>query len=229
MTALAGIRDRVEQLLLDTANAIFTTGVIDEGIRQALDEYNFVNPLKLETSITLAAAGREISLSTLTNLLRVEEVWWPWVSTVETWPPNRVRGFRVYWDDGVPYLFLDIEEGDQPQSGEKVRVWYTARHSIQDLDSAAATTLPLEHESRIVIGAAGHAAMSRALDLVEIAGTDLYQVGLLGSWGVRKLKEYTNWLKDLQRSQARSGPAWGKGWALDKWDEGRGLPKSTYG
>jgi hypothetical protein len=229
MSALAAIRDRVEQLLLDVANAIYTTGVIDEGIRLALDEYNFVNPLQMETNLTLEATGREISLSMLTNLLRVQEVWWPWETASEYWPPNRVRGFRVYWDDAAPYLFLDIVEGDQPQAGDVVRIWYAARHAIKDLDSAAATTLPLEHESRLVIGAAGHAAMSRALDLVEVAGTDLYQVGLLGSWGVRKLKEYTNWLKELQRTQARSGPAWGTGWALDKWDEGRDLPKTTYG
>lgn len=229
MSALAAIRDRVEQMLLDVSNAIFSTGVIDEGIRQALDQYNFVAPLMMEASITLSAAGREISLASLSNLLWVVDVWWPYDSTAETWPPNRVRGWRVYWDDAIPKLFLDIREGGQPQSGDKVRVWYSARHTINGLDSATATTIPLEHESLIVLGAAGHAAMSRAVDLIEIAGTDLYQVGLLGTWGQRKLREFTDKLKQIQRMTARSGPAWGMGWALDKWDEGRDHAQDTYG
>ncbi len=229
MSALAAIRDRVEQMLLDVSNAIFSTGVIDEGIRQALDQYNFVAPLMMEASITLSAAGREISLSTLSKLLWVVDVWWPYDSTTEAWPPNRVRGWRVYWDNAVPKLFLDIREGGQPQSGDKVRVWYSARHTIEGLDSATATTIPLEHESLIVLGAAGHAAMSRAVDLIEVAGTDLYQVGLLGTWGQRKLREFTEKLKQIQRMMARSGPAWGTGWALDKWDEGRDHAQDTYG
>lgn len=221
MSTLAQIRDRVEQMLLDVSNAIFTTAVIDEGIRQALDQYNFVSPLMMEATITLTAAGREIGLSTLTNLLRVVDVFWPYDSSTETWPPNRVRGWRVYWDNAVPYLWLDIYEGGQPQSGDQVRVWYSARHSINGLDGALATTVPLEHESLLVLGAAGHAAMSRTVDLIETAGTDLYQVGLLGTWGQRKIKEFTQGLKQIQQAAARSGPAWGAGWALDKWDAPR--------
>jgi hypothetical protein len=135
----------------------------------------------------------------------------------------------VFWDDAVPKLFLDIYEGGQPQSGDVVRVWYSARHSINGLDSATSTTLPLEHESLIVLGAAGHAAMSRAVDLIEISGTDLYQVGLLGTWGQRKIREFTDKLKQLQQAMARSGPSWGAGWALDKWDEGRDHKQDTYG
>lgn len=229
MSNLVAIRDRVEQMLLDVSNAIFTTGVIDEGIRQALDQYNFVSPLMMESALTLPAAGREISLTSLSNLLKVVDVWWPYDSSAESWPPNRVRGWRVYWDNALPLLFLDIYEGGQPQSGEKVRIWYSARHTIDGLDSATATTIPGQHESLIVLGAAGHAAMSRTIDLIEISGTDLYQVGLLGAWGQRKLKEFMQGLKEIQQAAARSGPSWGAGWGLDKWDEGRDHVRDTYG
>ena len=231
MSTLAQIRDRIEEMLVDSGNAIFTTTMIDEGIRQALNQYNLVKPLNMETVITLPGDGREIALSGVTGLLNVLDVWWPYDSaaTSEKWPPNRVRGWRLWWDDNQAVLFLDIKEGSQPQLNEEIRLWYSKRQTIQDLDAADSTTLRGDHESIIVLGAAGHAAMSRTLDLVETAGTDLYQVGLLGTWGQRKLKEFQAELKQIQREQTRIGPSWLSGWSLDKWDDGRNNVQNTYG
>ena len=92
MTALAGIRDRVEVMLMDTGNAIYDAGTIDEALRLALDQYNFVNPLTMETVITLPGDGREIALSDLTGLVKVIDVWYPYDSgaSSETWPPNEL-------------------------------------------------------------------------------------------------------------------------------------------
>lgn len=220
MSTLAQLRDRVEQSLLDVSNAIFTTELIDECLRQALDQYNQANPHSLETVIELPGDGREIALDALTDLSQVTEVWWPYDSAaaVESWPPNRVTGFRVYWDDARPVLFLDVLAGAQPQAGEEVRIWYVARHTIQGLDAAAVTTLPGEHESMLVIGAAGHAAMARALDLLESSGTDLYAIGLMATWGRARQREYAAFLKGLKERGARSGMPWGAGWSLDQWD-----------
>lgn len=231
MTALAGIRDRIEQMLMDTGNAIWDTAVIDEGLRLALDQYNLIKPLNMETVITLPGDGREIALSDVTGLLNVLDVWWPYDSdaTSETWPPNRVRGWRLWWDDNQAVLFLEITEGSQPQTDEELRLWYSKQQTIQDLDSAATTTLRDDHESILVLGGAGHAAMSRTVDLIETAGTDLYQVGLLGTWGQRKLREFNSHLKAIQRKQTRRGPSWLSGWSLDKWDEGRARVQDTYG
>lgn len=224
MSSLAQIRDRVEQFLVDTANAIYPAALIDESIRLALDQYNLVNPLGAETVITLPAAGREIALDSLTGLLYVTQVWWPYDSaaSTETWPPNQVQGFRLWWDDARPVLFLDIPGGAQPQRDDELRLWYAIRQTIENLDSATSTSLRRDHESLIVLGAAGHAAMSRAADLVEISGTDLYQVGVLATWGNKKLREFNQELSHLQRHTARQGPAWGCGWTLDKWDNNNG-------
>jgi hypothetical protein len=231
MTALAGIRDRVELMLQDTGNAIWDTDTIDEGLKQALDQYNYVNPLSMETVIVLPGDGREIALSGISGLLYVLDVWWPYDSDAsdETWPPNRVRGWRLWWDDNQAVLFMEIEPGSQPQTSEEVRIWYAKRQTIQDLDSADSTTLRGDHESLLVIGAAGHAAMSRTVDLIETASTDLYQVGLLGTWGQRKLREFNAELKKIQRAGVRSGRAWGTGWSLDKWDSGKTHVQDTYG
>jgi hypothetical protein len=231
MSTLAELRDRIEVMLQDTGNAIWDTDVIDEGIRQALDQYNLVNPLTMETVITLPGDGREIALSGITGLLYVLNVWWPYDSdaATETWPPNRVRGWRVWWDDNQAVLFLEIIEGSQPQTNEEVRIWYAKRQTIENLDSGSTTTIRGDHESLIVLGGAGHAAMSRTVDLVEVSGTDLYQVGILGTWGQRKIREFQAALRNLQREQTKRGPSWLSGWSLDKWDEGRTNVQNTYG
>ena len=223
MSTLAQIRDRVELMLLDIANAIYTADLIDESLKQALDLYNQVNPGMAEAVITLPGDGREIALDSLSGLLRVVDVWWPYDSTAtqETWPPNRVQGYRLWWDVGQPVLILEIKEGDQPQADDEMRVWYTSKHTIEGLSSAASTTVPAEHESLLVIGAAGMAALSRTEDLVETAGTDLYAVGILGTWGKTKVRDFNTVLKELRAASARGGQAWGVGWQLDKWDEGR--------
>lgn len=220
MTALATIRDRVEVMLQDTGNAIWDAAVIDEGINQALDQYSLVKPLHMETVITLPGDGHEIALSGIADLIGVLNVWWPYDSaaTAETWPPNRVRGFRLWWDDAQAVLFLEIDDGAQPKLDDEVRVWYTKRQTIENFGTGDITSIQGEHESLIILGAAGHAAMSRTVDLIETAGTDLYQVGILGTWGQRKIREFETQIKALQRYEAWRGPSWGAGWALDKYD-----------
>lgn len=225
MAALTAIRDRVEQLLNDTSNAIYATTLIDEALRLALDEYSIFVPLHGETVITLPGDGREVALNGITGLVKVVEVWWPYDSDAssETWPPNRVLGWRLYWDDAQPVLFLDTVDQDQPQQDDEMRIWYTKRQTIDGLDSASATTVQGDHESLLVLGAAGHAAMTRAEDLIEISGTDLYQVGVLATWGNKKIREFRSRLVLLQRESSRRGPSFlAPAWYLDKWDSNAG-------
>ena len=231
MADLQDFRDRIEVMLMDTGNAIWDVSTIDIALDDAMTEYNLATQLHMETVITLPGDGREIALSGLTGLLDVLDVWWPYDSDAadETWPPNRVRGWRVWWDDAQPDLFLEIRDSSQPQLDEEVRIWYSKRQTIQDFQSASITTLRGDHESLLILGAAGHAAMQRTVDLVETAGTDLYQVSILGTWGQRKIREFQAELRKLERHHARRGMSWGVGWALDKWDEGRDNVLNSYG
>ena len=219
-STLAELRTRVLQLLSDTGSAIYVAGLVDECIRHALADYSAVLPQELDTVITLAAAGREVDLSALSGLLGVTQVYWPYdsLATDETWPPNKIRGYRVMWDDASPILHFTQIDGAQPQASDEIRVWYIAKQTINGLDAETVTTIRLDHESLVVLGAAGYAALARAADLIETAGVDLYQVGLLGSWGQKMLKDFQNKLASLRGAEVRRGPLWGEGWALDKWD-----------
>ena len=213
------LRARVSALLMDAASAIWDDDTIDEGLRQALAEYGKVRPLGVETVVTLPGDSREVALDGLSGLQDVTGVWWPYDSSQgEAWPPNKVKGFTLWWDDGRPVLFLNVLDGAQPQQDDELRLWYSAAPEVSGLAGSIVTTLPAWHETLIVAGAAGHAAMSRVADLVETARTDTYAVVVLGTFGRAQLKQFRYDLDQLRSGEARSGAAWGSGWSLDKWD-----------
>lgn len=223
-STLAQFEARVLARLIDAASAIYATATIDEALRMALHDYSLVSPNTTETVITLPGDGREIAISALTGLLQVSEVWWPYDSaaTEETWPPNRVRGYRVWWDLGSPVLFLDITEGGpgQPQLDDELRLWYSKLHTVQNLDSESITTIRPDHESGIVTGAAGYAVLSKALDLAGQIHIDPDEQKVLQSWANERLGEFAAWLETLRAQSARSGKPWSDtGWQLDKWDD----------
>ena len=215
--ALVDIRDRVEQVLVDSGNAIWATAVLDEAIRLILSEFSDAYPYSADSTLTLAADGREIDISSLTGLINITEVMWPYVAT--DWPHVVVSDWRLLSDEGTATLLFDRVDGGEPVTGEKVRVRWNKLQEIKDLDSAAATTLQDEHLSMFIIGCAGQAAMLRVIDLVEEATADLYQVSLIGVWATAQLSTFRFWLKKLQAGRySKSLKSYG-GWKMDKWDD----------
>ena len=222
---LAQFQARVLALLMDDAAAIFVTAVTTEAVRLALHEYSEAVPLASETVLTLPGTGHEIALSGVTGLLGVVDVWWPYdsVATSETWPPNRVEGWSLWWDDALPVLYLNADNQGQPQIADELRLWYTKLHTIQNLDSAAATTVAVAHESLLVLGAAGFACLARAVDLAETAVQQTVATPNLGVLGKMYLEQFRARLKNLRSGNvtgsARSQrPFGGAGWTMDQWD-----------
>lgn len=180
---LATLRDRVEATLQDSTNATWSTDDIDEAIRKALERMNWVLPREVLGTITLAAAGREISLATLTGLLDVKRVWWDYDATDPTHPPE-FRTFQVW-----PGSILYINDEEEPAAGDVVRVWYTKPHTIQNLDNATETTIDTSWQGVIVTGATGYAAQSRAVELSEQATLDGTQARLM-DWATKMIAEF---------------------------------------
>ena len=212
---------RIRALLVDASSLVWASAQIDEAIRQALAEYQAVVPFTNETIITCPADGREIALNEVTGLLTVSQVWWPYTLTgSEVWPPNRVKGYSVWWDDGRPVLFIDSDDGDQPQLDDSVRLWYTKAHTIQNLDSASTTTPRADHESALVIGAAGYAAIMRFVDRTEGFQEGREQIQTLEQWGFNRLRDFRRHLSIFRAaSKAGRGDPFGSGWKVDKWDK----------
>lgn len=209
-------------LLMDAGAAIYDSATVAEAYRQAMHEYTNALPYEVNEVMVLPGDGREIALNTIGTaygeIIDVTQVYWPYDTLVTIWPPNRVRGFTLYWDDLNPVLFLNRIDGDEPQLGDELRIWYTTRHCIEGMDGHTFTTIPYKHRELLVSGAAGFAAMSRTLDLTETTSADQYATGLLGTWAQRKLKEFRAELEKQKAVHTRAGLPFGDGWKLDKWD-----------
>jgi len=193
--ALSAIRARVEARLQDAGHARWSADDLDEAIRAALEDYAQYQPDHAVTEIALSAAGREIDLSSVPDLLRVERVWWDYDAASPGYPP-RWRQFEVW-----PGAILYIDDPEEPQAGDVVRVWYTRPHAIDGLDGATATTIPVDDVGIVVAGAAAYAALSRAVELAEALNVDRDVPDRLLQWGKDQHKAF--------RAQARRRPpAW---------------------
>ena len=216
MSALATYRSQVLAILKDISQVAWSTAEIDAAIRSALEEYSRINPQTIDTVITCPGDGRMIALDSLTHFIGIADVWWPFDSgaTSETWPPNRIAGWRLIWDNAQPVLFLSSSDGSQPQTSDEIRIWYFTIHTIQDLDSGELTTLPVQHEYLVCKGAAAYAAESGALNRSEVLDPELVR-----KWAGTQLADYRRELERIRASSVRNeGEPFGPGWKLDKYD-----------
>jgi len=159
--SLGELRSRLKSRLQDVSEDRWTNADLDEALRSALQHYSRYNPGHEIGTVTLTAAGREIDISSLTDVLRVEKVWWSYDASDPTYPPN-FRQFEVW-----PGAIVHIDDTEEPQSGDVVRIWYTKVHTIDGLDGSAATTIPADDETTVITGACHYAAHSRAVELAE--------------------------------------------------------------
>jgi hypothetical protein len=217
VTDLAGLRDLVEQDLDDAGNAIWSTSDVDRAIKRALMQYSRVNPQRAVGTITLAADGREVSISTLTGLTRVVRVWHPYTASDPEDPPEWRR-----WE--LWGSTLTIVDGDKPASGEVVRVFYHKMQEIDDLDGAESTTLPLEDEEIIVQGASGYAALQKARSAVGEAGVSTETPEHWLRWSLSRLEAFFLALREVKARESRRidkrVPMFGEGWQRSGMKEG---------
>lgn len=215
---LATLRGRVRGALMDASSATWADSDLDAAIGEALRLLSAVSPANYTAALTLTADGAELSLEALSDLIGVCEVWYPYTPAgAGVGEVFGVCPFRFFWDGETPTLRLEPEDGRAPRAGECLRLFYTGRLKLNGLDGATLTTLPGQDEALVVLGAAGQAALSRALDLMETPSQDLYAVTLLAVWGRTRLKEFNAGLEVRRAASARrgAGVSWGGGWTVD--------------
>ena len=195
---LAELRDLVEADLTDAGNATWSTAEIDRGIRRALFRYSEVRPQQVIASLD-AAASREYSLATLTGLVDVQRVWFPYDSTDPVHHPKFIE-FEL-WDDKT-VLYLDVADcpavGDDP-----LRVFYTKAHTLNGLDSAASSTYYVEDEEVLVLGATAFAAVQRTRYVVDTVNPSVETPGNWKAWGTARMREFESELERVGRKVSR--------------------------
>jgi len=158
MAVLADYRSDVGNLLATAVDAsTWTTALLDEALRRALGELNLL--LVYESDFTVATGGYEQDLSSLTDIYTVLAVAYPWQ---EGW--DFARYLAVWRVVGPNKIYFSTV---RPAAGETIRVRYCKQHKIDDLDSAAATTVPDLHRSLVALWAAAYACELRQRQLSE--------------------------------------------------------------
>lgn len=219
MSTLAQLATRIGQMVDDAGVVTFSADDVAEGLRQALYRLSRARPLIATGNVTLAASGREISISSLTGLIGVKRVWLPYLTTDEepNWQP-----FEVWPDLGKLYMLSKTE----PQAGDIARVFYSKLRQVKDLDSAAATTVLPEDETLLCIGAAGYAVLARARSATEavmLADQVPLSVQIM-AWAKARLAEFEAGCTALTIQAAQNSSGGGgriQLGPLDKWDRVR--------
>jgi hypothetical protein len=174
----ARVREDLQDI--DAENYRWTDDEIEGAIGRAVDEYSIHTPIEQQDDITTTDGDTELDISALTGLLRVESVEFPLGQT-----PKHMQRFE-YW---AGQLHME-DEGDTTNA----RVRWLKNHTL----AAGSTTIPLEHEEIIVLGATGYLAMSASAHTVDRAviaghyGTISYR-----AWGKERLDRYDTKLKGL--------------------------------
>lgn len=213
MTATyASLKTRALQLLNDATAVRYTDLAIQEAMRQALAAYTSALPQLKSAVLTVATAGATQSLGALSTLTNVVAIIYPYSTGMVEKPTQRITYF-VYFDGGVPYLYLPA---NPPSVGEQIKIVYFASHTINGLDSSAATTLLSHHETHFCRGVAAFACQTRAHALLEAYGdrSPDYQ---------RLMDQGKTWEDKFKTFLAQNSPVnqfyFPEGFKLDQWDQ----------
>jgi len=215
MADLAAYRTRITNSLSDTV-AKYSTDIMDEALRKVLNEYTRAFPNISTQTITVSAAGRSQTAAACANLMSVIQLVHPYDSALADPYAYEREDFVITWQDGVPFLYF--MGADIPQAAEKIFVKFSAKQTIENLDSAAATTVRDDHEDLLIIGASGQAAMMRSSGLNEQWGAAPGQMNSLMLWGSHQYREFQNFLLEI-RSEQTIDIFPETYWKLDQWDK----------
>lgn len=159
MSNLAAYRTAVLALLDDASKVVFTDADVDQALRWALAEYSNRRPL-------IRSYFYDVDTTTAFHILPTDFVT-RHIVNVEIYnaDPDSVVGldFRTQY---INEQWL-INTRFPVEAGEVLQVSYSDVHAIDDLDAAAGTTVPDADEILLQLGAAGHAALMRALNRIE--------------------------------------------------------------
>jgi hypothetical protein len=219
MTNLSEIITRVSSLLMDNSHQIWPEEALTESVRQALEEYNLAVPLTREESFPIENEDREILLDSLPGFREIVYIQYPWApGEAGGGARNQVRGWHSWFAGGKPYVAVRGPRVLKP--GSHLRVLYLASHTLAGLDGAENTTIPAEHNGVLVRGAASYAALSRALDKIELRdyGSRRIEPELLSNWGAAQAQSFRSALAALRQSLP---PFPAPRWQLDRWESRR--------
>lgn len=169
----------------DSSDYRWTDDQLDRHLGRAVRELNGAQPRPDAATIQTGPDGRSVSLTSLSDLVRVEAVEFPVGESPPSYVDFRHRGAT-----------LDLIAEEPPKADESVKVLYGRLHTLD----ATTSTIPPHLEELVITGAAGYAAMDlsgHAINSINMGGPDTWRHFLV--WGQEKLAHFRQGLADLSR------------------------------
>jgi hypothetical protein len=186
---IATMRNRVRRDLVDEGSpSRFSDDELDRAISRAVMALSGYYPQRSKNTIATVAAGDEIDISELTDVISIDRVEFP--------IGNMPRAYARFETFGSTIRLLDTI-GD----GNNCYVYYSTPH-ILDADGS---TVPVHLEDLVALGASGYAVLSLAqakIDTNNPGGSpvnDNYQ-----QWAMSRLNDFERGLQKLN-SKVRTG------------------------
>lgn len=210
MTTLADLKARALQVLSDSQGTRYNSDLMNEAFKQALDALNTRLPRLITQELTITTPGRDQPVTDMERCLFI-------VSVCLVNPAQLTRELQADSEftfqlntEGLPALHFSGAK--VPQEGDTLRIQYAQAFTLADIDSGL---LPLTYETALVTGAAGHASIMRATQLIEAYGNRSDDAPRLLGVGRLRLDSFEALLSALRVQQDFGFPP---GFALDRFD-----------
>ena len=148
---LATLRDEIEKDLKDSANASFSADEIDRAVALALRTFNSVEPGQTIGTISAVDDQHEYALSSLTGLLTITRIIYPYDDSDPDYPMVEVTP-DIFAGKLIMPAHLSMDDS------YKIRVFYTKAHTINGLESETTTTIDDSDRDLLALGAIAYAA-----------------------------------------------------------------------
>jgi hypothetical protein len=166
----------------DPENYRWTDDELTRHIGHAVKEFSLEIPMESAVLLATAANSREIDISPLLGVVRIEAVEYP----VGQFPPMRQR--FALWGNTITLLGPDVPDGAD------CRIYYDTLHTLDEENS----TIPMLYEDLVAAGVCGYAARA-------MAGYSINQVNTGGAgtpnnwaqWSREKLAFFQGEIKRL--------------------------------
>ncbi len=161
---LSELRARVQELLGDTTNAIWTDDQVDAAIRLALARWNERRPREVTDTVDVETREFDASALPTTDPGAILQIWFPYDVTDTNALPKWVD-FETFTYNNT--LYVRLLDGNEPVPGDVARILFRSPHTLDGLDGSSVTTFPITAETPLAQGAAAFAFLQRSGGLSE--------------------------------------------------------------
>ena len=200
------LKTRVLNLLADSTGSRYSGAMLEQAALQAIRLYSGTLPQLCFLEIEVPEPVDEVTLEEAEGLSAVISASW-YIGAGNTRPV--LAAFTWNWSAGVPYLRFP-----QAQSG-RLRLVYSAGHTLEGLLGAAATSVPPVHFDLLAWTAAGYAMQLRADVVREAYGAKCSEAVNISAAAEKMILHSRQQLDSLRYNQVLS-PEWSApGWQLE--------------